>query len=136
MISDDKIQNSVTKFSEEWRFVEFHLKSSVTFDVEIKKIATIFNQHMHIMFEKKSKGKLTTYAWLSMNTIEDNKNSLSKVRQRGFEIPSEGMEFVTGNIFGEDVNEENNNQEDSVFILCKLIVGRSLCKIIKGVKAL
>jgi hypothetical protein len=52
---DDKNQYYVPKYSDEWRFVEFHLKSSVTFDVDIKKIVTIYNQHMHINFEKKSR---------------------------------------------------------------------------------
>jgi hypothetical protein len=43
------------------------------------------------------------------------------------------MDFVTGNIFGDDINEENNSQDDSIYILCKLIVGRSFCKIYKAV---
>ena len=54
---DDKNINSIRKNSEEWRFVEFHLKSSLTFDIEILKIVPIYNQHMQVNFEKKAKVK-------------------------------------------------------------------------------
>jgi hypothetical protein len=54
MINKDD-PNSVQKYSDEWRLVEFHLKSSVNYDIEIKKIMSIYNQHMQINFEKKAR---------------------------------------------------------------------------------
>ena len=57
-ILDEKIsENNIKKNSEEWNFVEFHLKSSLPFEIEIKKIKSIINVHIQINFEKKCKVK-------------------------------------------------------------------------------
>lgn len=125
---EDQISpNSIKKNSEEWRFAEFHLKSMVPYECEIKKMQVIFNPHMKSNFEKVSKNKLTTYAWVNTKTLDSN-NSISKIKSRGrFDIQIQGMDFLYGSIF-----ETTNHVEiESTFILCKLMIGKTFCKIIK-----
>lgn len=127
---NDKSLHNVQKLSEEWRFVEFHLKSAVPFETDIKNIAPIHNQHMLINFEKHARGKLHTYAWFDVNNVDD-KNKLPKLRSRGFEIGNNGMDFIVGTIFDENSDENGFSELESNYILCKIIIGRSYCKIVK-----
>jgi len=122
-------ERKVGKHSEEWRFVEFHLKSSLTQEVDIKSVVTISNQHMIINFEKRARNKLYTYAWYNCRNITDDSNSIAKLRLRGFEIiPEQGMNFIVGSLIDES-SEEGNLNEESSYVLCKIIIGRSWCKI-------
>jgi len=52
IIVDDK---NVKRYSEDWRFVEFHLQSSISYEVEIKNIKPIYNEHMINSFDKRIK---------------------------------------------------------------------------------
>lgn len=124
----DKSQTTVQKLSEDWRFVEFHLKSSVIYEVDIKSVIPIYNQHMLINFEKRAKNKLFTFAWIK--NINDDKNNILKLRSRGFEISNNGMDFTVGNIFDES-DDDIIKETDDNYILCKIIIGRSYCKIVK-----
>jgi hypothetical protein len=122
-------ERNIQKFSEEWRFVEFHLKSSLTTEVDIKRVITISNQHMVINFEKRAKNKLYTYAWFNFKGNSEDNNSINKLRSRGFEIlPEHGMDFIVGSLSDEN-NEEGSLSEESAYVLCKIIIGRSYCKI-------
>jgi hypothetical protein len=128
-LSGDKI--GVDKLSEEWRLVEYHLKSSLTNELEIKNVIPISNQHMIINFDKRSKNKLYTYAWYNHKVSGEDNNSLKQLKSRGFEIlPDQGMDFIVGSLLDE-TNEEGNVSEDSSYVLCKIIIGRSYCKIIR-----
>jgi hypothetical protein len=129
MQSNIMIQDqNIPKYSEDWRFVEFHLKSSISSEVEIQKIGIIPNQHMMINFEKRTKNKLYTYAWKNFRT-QDDKNSITKLRSRGFEVPKDGMDFIVGSLY--DENSDEAMEGESTYILCKIIIGRSYCKIIR-----
>ena len=76
---------------------------------------------------------MTTYAWVNIFSLDDGNNSLSKLRARGFEILNTGMDFTVGSIFS-DENEDNFSQEtDLCFILCKIIIGKSYCKVSQNV---
>ena len=108
MIQDQNIQ----KYSEDWRFVEFHLKSSISSEVEIQKIGMIPNQHMMINFEKRTKNKLFTYAWKNFRT-QDDKNSITKLRSRGFEVPKDGMDFIVGSLYDENSDEDSDSNSES-----------------------
>lgn len=122
-------ERNIAKFSEEWRFVEYHLKSSLSNEVDIKRIITISNQHMVINFEKRAKNKLFTYAWYNFKGNSEDNNSISKLRSRGFEIlPDTGMDFIVGSLSDEN-SEDGNLNEESAYVLCKIIIGRSYCKI-------
>ena len=118
---------SVKKNSEEWRLVEFQLKSNTPYECEIKKLQQIYNSHMRTTFEKASKKKLTIFGWISIANL-DNNNTVSKLRSRGrFDIQNSGLDFLYGSIF----DNTNFIEPESNYILCKIIVGRSFCKIIK-----
>ena len=65
--------------------------------------------------------------------MDDNINSLSQLRTRGFEIGPKGMDFIVGSIFNEDRDDISNKEIDSYFILCKIIIGKSYCKVVQSV---
>lgn len=119
---------NVERNSDDWRFVEFHLKSNVPYECEVEKIHLICNTHMKTNFEKASKNKLTAYTWVSKSTLDNNINGLHKLRTRGrFEINYSGMDFLYGCMFENSSPKENQ----SFFILCKIIIGRSFCKLVR-----
>jgi hypothetical protein len=124
-------ERNIPKFSEDWRFVEFHLKSalsSINTEIDLKRVITISNQHMLINFEKRAKNKLYTYAWYNFKGKSDDSNSINKLKSRGFEIlPDHGMDFSVGSLL--DDNNEDIIGEESAYVLCKIIIGRSYCKI-------
>lgn len=128
-IKEDDQQPSyiVKKNSDDWRLVEFHLKSSVPYECELKKLQLIYNSHMKTTFDKAAKSKLTTFGWIALSNL-DSSNTVTKLRSRGrFEIGLSGMDFLYGSIF------ENASfiETESYFILCKLIIGRSFCKLVR-----
>ncbi len=81
---------------------------------------------MKINFEKRSAGKLVTYAWLNRNDIYFKE--VEGVKTNGLEI-SNRMQFVVGSLFSEDLSEEEMSDKEHNYILCKVIVGNSFCKI-------
>jgi hypothetical protein len=123
---------NIQKKDDDWRKVEFHLKSSISSDVEIKRILSVKNTHMNRVFEGKVKNKLTTYAWYNFNGIPDEKNILSKLRSKGFEVPANGIEFKVGSIYEENNNPELSSEGETVYILCQILIRRSYCKIVRG----
>jgi hypothetical protein len=129
---DSKTLPTVTKMSEDWKFVEFHLKSSLTTEIQINKIISLYNQHMIINFEKRTKGKLFTYGWYNLREKFDEKNVLNyltKLKTKGFEFSEEGLEFTVGKLIPDEKIEDANNDIESVYVLCKIIVGKSLCQL-------
>ena len=52
LLVEDK---NVKKYSEDWRFVEFHLQSSISYEVDIFRIKPIYNEHMVNSFDKRIK---------------------------------------------------------------------------------
>ena len=43
------------------------------------------------------------------------------------------MDFIVGSIFNEDRDDISNKEIDSYFILCKIIIGKSYCKVVQSV---
>jgi hypothetical protein len=124
---EQAVSYNVRRNSEDWRFVEFHLKSSVPYEVETKKVQVIYNSHMKTTFDKAAKNKLSAYTWVPLSNL-DGSNTVSKLRTRGrFDIPSSGMDFLYGSIF----ENPSFTETESFFILCKVIIGRSYCKLIR-----
>lgn len=117
----------IKKNSDEWRSVEFHLKSTIQNDVDMKRVTKIITNHSKTEFDKKSKDKLTCYTWIQSSLLSQ-KNSISNLRQRGkFDISSIGLDFLYGCLFDDNSNIDTENE----FILCKSIIGLSFCKILK-----
>ena len=124
---DDTYNYIVKRNSEDWRFVEFHLKSTIPYDAEIKRITTILTPHSKINFDKAAKNKLTTYAWISHSSLSSY-NSINKLRTRGkFEIPTGGIDLLYGCLF----DDFSFVETESNFVLCKIIIGKSFCKILR-----
>lgn len=124
---DVQSSNFIKKHSEDWRFIEFLLKSNIPYDVEIKKALCIYNSHMKTSFEKISKNKLTTYVWISVNNLSST-NQVTRLKHRGrFDVPLGGIDFIYGSLF----DDYSSFEAESSFILCKIAIGKSFCKILR-----
>ena len=73
---------------------------------------------------------------MNVFNLDDSKNSLSKLRSRGFEILNTGMDFIVGSLFSDDNDESSFQEIDSYFIFCKILIGRSYCKVVQNVSYL
>jgi hypothetical protein len=128
--NQDNDEKEITKFSEEWKYVDFLLKSSVSTDASIQRLLAINNQNMKIKFDKLSEGKTTINAWININQLGDI-NYMKKIKLNGFDIPPTGLDFWTGSVVDE-IQEEQYQENDNIYILCKIVVGRTYIKIIKN----
>lgn len=126
----DNEEKELVKSSEDWKYVDFLLKSSISTEASITRLLSINNQNMKIKFDKLSEGKVTINAWVNMNQVGDS-NFYKKIKLNGFDISPNGMDFWTGSI-SEDTTEEGIQETDNVYILCKIIVGRAFIKILKN----
>ena len=124
-IYEEKI---IPKFSEEWRFVEFHLKSSLPCEVEIKRVITLPNLDKVQKFDIRLENMMYTYGWYNFKASSDHIQLLSRLRHKGFEIkPEEGINFTVGSLL--DQNDEEALNGEMAYVLCKIIIGRSMGKI-------
>jgi len=107
--------------------VEFHLKNSVNKEINIISIEKLYSATLKINFEKKSSDKLTTFAWLKASDISSK--DLEATKTNGLEI-SNRIQFIVGSLFPEEISEEEmNTEKEHCYILCKIIVGNSFCKV-------
>lgn len=67
-----------------------------------------------------------TYAWLNRDDI--NFKDIEGVRTNGLEITNR-VQFIVGSLFPDELSEEELIDKEYNFILCKIIVGNSFCKI-------
>lgn len=81
---------------------------------------------MKINFEKRSADKLVTYAWLNRNDIYFKE--VESVKTNGLEI-SNRVQFIVGSLFVDESSDEELADKVYNYILCKVIVGNSFCKI-------
>jgi hypothetical protein len=104
--------------------VEFHLKSSISGEIHIEKIVSVKNILTYNQFEFLSKCHLWSYGWYNLKGY-DYEKSMKEFREKSFNIPPCGAHFFVGSIF--DIS--NSTEVQSVFVLCKIIIGKSFCKI-------
>lgn len=94
--------------------------------MEIISVEKLYSPTMKINFDKRSLDKLVTYAWLNRNDIYFKDNET--VRTNGLDI-SNKVQFVVGSLFSHELSEEDLHDKENNYILCKIIVGNSFCKI-------
>ncbi len=126
-----KEEEEILSNTNDWRFVEFHLKSSFGNEVSINKVIYFSNHHKTTNFEKRVKNKLFSYAW---REIKENHYNSSLLKPKGNEIKADsGIDFQAGSNLDHLDNNENGDTEASVFkyTLYKIIVGKSMLKILK-----
>lgn len=128
--SQENEDREVARGTEDWNYVDFLLKSSVSSNCQLQKLFNIKNQHLKVKFNKFSEGKVVINAWFNANSLSDS-IFLKKISQTGFDVPSHGIDIWTGNIY-EEPPDEHYTDHDNTYILCKVIVGKTYVKIFKN----
>ena len=123
-ISNENSYYIINPNSEEYKTVEFHLKSSISGEVHIEKVISVKNILTYNQFEFLSNTHLWSYGWYNLKGY-DYEKSMKEFREKSFNIPPCGAHFLVGSIF--DIS--NSTEVQSVFVLCKIIIGKSFCKI-------
>ena len=134
MINDDNQSQSkealenqryeIFQNSDEWKMVEFHLKSSIASEVKIDKIISVKNTLTFNQFESLTNSHLWSYGWYNLKG-DDYDIQMKKMREHSFELPPQGANFKVGAIF----DSSNSYEVQSVYVLCKIIIGKSFCKL-------
>ncbi len=107
--------------------IEFHLKNSLNRDLNILSIKNVQSPTQKINFEKRSVDKLVTYAWINRSDI--SQKEIDNIKTNGIEINNK-TQFIVGFLFNEEISEEDlNYDKEHNFLLCKIIIGNSFCKI-------
>ena len=110
--------------SDEWKTVEFHLKSSIASEIKIDKIISVKNTLTFNQFESLTNSHLWSYGWYNLKG-DDYDIQMKKMREHSFELPPQGANFKVGAIF----DSSNSYEVQSVYVLCKIIIGKSFCKL-------
>ena len=110
--------------SDEWKTVEFHLKSSIASEIKIDKIISVKNTLTFNQFESLTNSHLWSYGWYNLKG-DDYEIQMKKMREHSFELPPQGANFKVGAIF----DSSNSYEVQSVYVLCKIIIGKSFCKL-------
>ena len=110
--------------SDEWKTVEFHLKSSIASEVKIDRIVSVKNIITFNQFETLANNHLWAYGWYNLKG-DDYDILMKKMREKSFDLPPCGANFKVGAIF----DSSNSYEVQSVYILCKIIIGKSFCKL-------
>ena len=134
MINDDNQSQSkealenqryeIFQNSDEWKTVEFHLKSSIASEIKIDKIVSVKNTLTFNQFESLTNSHLWSYGWYNLKG-DDYEIQMKKMREHSFELPPQGANFKVGAIF----DSSNSYEVQSVYVLCKIIIGKSFCKL-------
>ena len=125
--SKENLENQryeISENSDEWKTVEFHLKSSIASEIKIDRIVSVKNIITYNQFELLTKSSLWAYGWYNLKG-DDYDILMKKMREKSFEIPPSGANFKVGAIF----DSSNSYEVQSVYVLCKIIIGRSFCKL-------
>ena len=110
--------------SDEWKTVEFHLKSSIASEIKIDKIISVKNTITYNQFESLTNSHLWSYGWYNLKG-DDYEVLMKKMREKSFDLPPGGANFKVGAIF----DSSNSYEVQSVYVLCKIIIGKSFCKL-------
>jgi len=110
--------------SDEWKTVEFHLKSSIASEIKIDKIVSVKNTITFNQFESLTNSHLWSYGWYNLKG-DDYDILMKKMRENSFDLPPCGANFKVGAIF----DSSNSYEVQSVYVLCKIIIGKSFCKL-------
>ena len=134
MINDDNQSQSkealenqryeIFQNSDEWKTVEFHLKSSIASEIKIDKIVSVKNTLTFNQFESLTNNHLWSYGWYNLKG-DDYDVLMKKMREHSFDLPEQGANFKVGAIF----DSSNSYEVQSVYVLCKIIIGKSFCKL-------
>ena len=125
--SKENLENQryeISENSDEWKTVEFHLKSSIASEIKIDRIVSVKNIITYNQFELLTKSSLWSYGWYNLKG-DDYDILMKKMREKSFEMPPCGANFKVGAIF----DSSNSYEVQSVYVLCKIIIGRSFCKL-------
>ena len=114
----------INENSDEWKTVEFHLKSSIASEVKIDRIVSVKNIITFNQFETLANSHLWAYGWYNLKG-DDYDILMKKMREKSFDLPPCGANFKVGAIF----DSSNSYEVQPVYILCKIIIGNSFCKL-------
>ena len=114
----------ISQNSDEWKTVEFHLKSSIASEIKIDRIVSVKNIITYNQFESLTSGHLWAYGWYNLKG-DDYDILMKKMREKSFDLPPYGANFKVGAIF----DTSNSYEVQSVYVLCKIIIGKSFCKL-------
>ena len=114
----------ISQNSDEWKTVEFHLKSSIASEIKIDRIVSVKNIITYNQFESLTSGHLWAYGWYNLKG-DDYDILMKKMREKSFDLPPYGANFKVGAIF----DSSNSYEVQSVYVLCKIIIGKSFCKL-------
>ena len=78
-ISSNNKRYEITENSDEWKMVEFHLKSSISSEIKIDKIISVKNILTYNQFESLSSTHLWSYGWYNLKG-EDYEISMKEMR--------------------------------------------------------
>ena len=114
----------ISQNSDEWKTVEFHLKSSIASEIKIDKIVSVKNTITFNQFELLASTHLWSYGWYNLKG-DDYDVLMKRMRENSFDLPPYGANFKVGAIF----DSSNSYEVQSVYVLCKIIIGKSFCKL-------
>ena len=120
----DNQSYEIEENSDEWKKVEFHLKSSIPSEIQITKIISVRNTLTYNQFEFLASNHLWSYGWYNLKG-ENYEKKMKEMREKTFEIPPCGVNFRVGAIF----DNTNSSEVESAYVLCKIIIGKSFCRI-------
>ena len=106
-----------------YRFVEYHLKSALSFKIPISitAIHNVINEEILTRFEDKIKNSQWTYGWVPLNST-DYPDKVGELKTKGF--TNKKRSFIVGSINQQELGTIGH---DLYFVLCKLITGNALC---------
>ena len=114
----------ISQNSDEWKTVEFHLKSSIASEIKIDRIVSVKNTITFNQFESLANTHLWSYGWYNLKG-DDYDVLMKRMREKSFDLPPYGANFKVGAIF----DSSNSYEVQSVYVLCKIIIGKSFCKL-------
>ena len=114
----------ISENSDEWKTVEFHLKSSIASEIKIDRIVSVKNTLTFNQFESMTSSHLWSYGWYNLKG-DDYDLLMKEMREKSFDLPPYGANFKVGAIF----DSSNSYEVQSVYVLCKIIIGKSFCKL-------
>jgi hypothetical protein len=123
-IVKENLSYTLNPNSDEWKTVEFHLKSSIPTEVQINRIVSVKNILTYNQFEMLSANNLWSYGWYNLKG-SDYEFKMKEMREKTFHIPPIGVNFRVGAIF----DQSNSSEVESAYVLCKIIIGKSFCRL-------
>lgn len=106
-----------------YRFVEYYLKSALSFKIPISLtlIHNVINEESLARFEDRIKNTQWTYGWVPLNST-DYPDKIGELKTKGF--IGKKRSFIVGAISQQEIGTGGH---DLYFLLCKLIIGNSMC---------